>query len=119
MWLAARMLTSRWGKSSRSHANGNCLEARWRKASRSQINGNCLEAMFQPSSYSNSANCLEAAWHKSSRSDVHGCTEAALQGGTVLVRDSKLDSASPVLTFSPADWQEFLEGIKASNLSAV
>ena len=91
------MLTSRWRKSGYSACNGNCLEARWRKSSHSYSDGHCLEA----------------AWHRSSRSHANGnCAEAALSGGTVLVRDSKLGASSPVLSFSPADWKTFLEGVK-------
>jgi hypothetical protein len=63
-------------------------------------------------SFSNS-NCVEARWRKSSHSEAGNCAEAALRGGTVLVRDSK-DKHGPVLAFAPADWQQFLEGVKAS-----
>ncbi len=91
----------------------------WVKSSYSQINGNCLEAAFRKSSHSTQGGCLEAAWHRSSWSAVHNCTEAAIAGDLVLVRDSKLaplpgcqGPSGPVLSFSPADWVAFMEGIK-------
>jgi hypothetical protein len=64
---------------------------------------------WRKSSYSfTEANCVE--WRKSSHSN----------GGSVDVRDSKMapradheGPAGPVLTFSPADWATFVEGIKA------
>ena len=83
--------------SSTTSAGSGPLASSWRKSSRSQINGNCLEAAWQKSSHSNSTNC----------------TEAALRNDTVLVRDSKLGDGSPVLAFSPTDWQSFLQRIKA------
>jgi hypothetical protein len=41
---------SGYRKSSRSHANGNCVEAGedWRKSSRSAYNGNCVETGCAP-----------------------------------------------------------------------
>ena len=73
-----------------------------------------LTLQWRKATYSDArCNCLEAAWRKSSRSHANGnCTEAALGDGTVLVRDSKLGASSPVLSFSPADWKTFLEGVK-------
>jgi hypothetical protein len=105
-----------WRKSSYSACNGNCVEIDmdWYKSSRSAYNGSCLEVAYRKSSRSNGDSyCLEAAYRKSSRSNFHSCcTEAALRSGTVLVRDSKLGDASPVLEFSPAAWADFIGGIK-------
>ncbi len=62
---------------------------------------------------------LTALAQKSSYSQVNGhCTEAALRQGTVLVRDSKLGGASPVLALSPAEWTRFLTAIKEGKPSA-
>ena len=75
------------------------LTPSWRKSSRSVVN----------------AACLEACWAKSSWSSFNGnCTEAALRNGVVLVRDSKLGEASPVLAFSPGAWERFTRQIKAA-----
>jgi hypothetical protein len=56
-------------------------------------------------------------WRKSSRSNGSGgnnCVEVAfLDGGTTLVRDSKAGDNSPILTFTPAEWDAFLGGAKA------
>ena len=51
-------------------------------------------------------------WRKSSRSDHTNCVEVApgLQGD-VVVRDSK-DAGGPVLRFTPAEWDAFLDGVK-------
>lgn len=70
----------------------------WRKSSYSNPSGCCLETAFRKSSYSGGTNC----------------TEAALAADLVLVRDSKLGEASPILAFSPAQWQAFTSGIKGS-----
>lgn len=56
---------------------------------------------------------LGQAFRKPSGSYANGqCAEAALRDGIVLVRDSKLGAASPVLELSPAAWREFMQGIK-------
>ncbi|SCG55451.1 DUF397 domain-containing protein [Micromonospora rifamycinica] len=55
----------------------------------------------------------EAVWRKSSRSSAEGnCVEVAdsLPGG-VGVRDS-MDSAGPVLVFSPQSWRNFLSAVR-------
>jgi hypothetical protein len=65
------------------------------------------------SSYSSgpSGDCIEVAvaWHKSSYSGSSGdnCIEVAECPGTIHVRDSK-DKQGPQLTFSPAEWSNFL-----------
>lgn len=54
-------------------------------------------------------------WFKSSRSGSEGsCVEANMSTpGTVLVRDSKLGpDASPILTFTHAEWTAFVAGVR-------
>lgn len=58
-----------------------------------------------------------AEWRKSSRSSGNGgqCVEVATNlPGVVAVRDSK-DPDGPKLLFSPAEWQAFVNGLKASD----
>jgi predicted secreted Zn-dependent protease len=51
-------------------------------------------------------------WRKSGRSGSNGqCTEVLYTGELVLVRDSK-DRTGPVLTFTPEEWQAFLDGVR-------
>jgi hypothetical protein len=60
---------------------------------------------------------VEPRWHKSSYSGNGGgdCVEVARNlPHVVAVRDSK-DSHGPVLTFRAADWQEFINDIKAGH----
>jgi Domain of unknown function (DUF397) len=83
----------------------------WQKSSYSAMNGNCLEVAWHKSSYGfHEANCLEAAWRKSPFCASGECAEAALRGGTVLVRDSK-DPDGPILQFTPQAWQAFIRGV--------
>ena len=47
-------------------------------------------------------------WEKSSRSTYNGnCVQVAATGDRVLVRDSK-DPGAAVLSFTAAEWREFL-----------
>lgn len=59
-------------------------------------------------------------WIKSSKSNNNGsCVEiqATDQGG-VNVRDSKLGDSSPVLTFTANEWDAFVEGVRAGELTS-
>lgn len=59
--------------------------------------------------------CLDVRWKRSSFCSTGTCVEAALGGDVVQVRDSKLDD-SPILTFSPATWQAFIDAVKGAGL---
>lgn len=84
-------MTVNWRASSHSFSNGNCAEiATWRKSTRSSSNGDCAEVTARP--------------------------QAGNPGPAVLVRDSKLGDASPVLAFTPAAWRGFLTAARAGNL---
>lgn len=56
---------------------------------------------------------LARAWRKASRSNGSGaCVEVAVfTDGTIGVRDSK-DREGPKLTFTPAEWEAFLDGAR-------
>jgi hypothetical protein len=54
----------------------------------------------------------QAVWRKSKRSGFEGCVEVAVVDGThVAVRHSK-DRSGPVLTFSRAEWEAFVGGVR-------
>lgn len=60
-----------------------------------------------------------AQWRKSSYSaGQNNCVEIATADGWVGVRDSKLGEASPILTFTPAEWAAFTAGVRAGELDA-
>jgi hypothetical protein len=104
-----------WKKSSKSAANGNCVEI-WRTSSRCD-GGDCVEVScphWRTSSRSSgNGACVEVNcdhWHKSSRSANNGCcVEVSCHNG-VYVRDSK-DQEGPVLTFGRQSWQEFVRWV--------
>jgi hypothetical protein len=74
------------------------MTIRWRKSSYSFSNGNCAEV---------------GTFRKSSRSAYNGsCAEIGTCGHGVAVRDSKLASSSPMLTFSADAWGAFIAGLK-------
>jgi len=98
--------SARWRKSTYSNGHGACVECApgpgtvWRKATAIIGNGACVEV---------------AGWQKSSHSQAGECVEVATgKPGGVYVRDSKLGDTSPILTFTAADWQSFLNGLKTS-----
>lgn len=106
------MLSHVFTKSSRS-SSGACLEARLYSARLSAV----LSATFTKSSKSlNTANCLEARWKSANDCGNGTCVEGRTHDGMVQIRDSKLGTTSPVLSFSPTAWQEFTDGIKAGDL---
>lgn len=59
-------------------------------------------------------------WIKSSRSSVNGsCVEIEADGqGGVKVRDSKLGDQSPILTFTANEWDAFVDGVRAGELTS-
>jgi hypothetical protein len=54
-------------------------------------------------------------WHKASFSGGAngGCVEVATVPGYIGVRDTKLGGRSPVLAFTPTEWEAFLAGARA------
>jgi len=55
-----------------------------------------------------------ARWIKSSRSEPsNACVQLAVVDDVIGVRDSKLDTTNPVLTFTRAEFTAWLEGAKA------
>ena len=53
-------------------------------------------------------------WHKASYSggDNGGCVEVATIPGWIGVRDTKLGPDSPVLAFTPTEWEAFTKGVR-------
>jgi predicted secreted Zn-dependent protease len=56
---------------------------------------------------------MSLAWRKSSASGSGNCVEVAVDGQTVLLRDSKENETGPVLEFTEAEWKAFLSGVEA------
>ncbi|GAB3248510.1 DUF397 domain-containing protein [Kineosporia babensis] len=54
----------------------------------------------------------EKIWHKSTFSAEENCVEVLVEPERVLVRHTR-DRLGPVLSFSTAEWQAFLQGVKA------
>lgn len=52
-------------------------------------------------------------WRKATKSEGgENCVEVAFAAdGTVGVRDSKLGDASPILAFTPSEWDAFSDGM--------
>ena len=75
------------------------LNHEWQKATASNPYGNCLQARWTKSSFSYPASCVETRQR---------------DNGQVEVRDSKLGECSPILTFTPDEWQAFIAGAKSS-----
>ena len=99
-----------WRKSSHSGADG-CVEVlgtTWRKSSKSSESANCVEVRRVD------AMILDQEWRKATKSNNNGaCAQIRADGqGGVQVRDSKLGEASPVLSFTAAEWSAFLDGAK-------
>lgn len=59
-------------------------------------------------------NCVEVGvWRKSGYSTSNGsCVEIAGEDTGVAVRDTKLGEDSPVLHYTPAEWDAFIKGVK-------
>jgi hypothetical protein len=52
------------------------------------------------------------AWRKAQLSTTNGsCVEVAAAGGKIALRDSK-DPSGPILVYTPAEWDAFLDGAK-------
>jgi hypothetical protein len=51
-------------------------------------------------------------WKRSTFCEAGSCIEVEDRSDAVMVRDSKLGSDSPVLSFEPAAWTEFVDGLK-------
>jgi hypothetical protein len=56
-------------------------------------------------------------WKKSTRSNGNGgsnCVEIMITDNQILVRDTKDNGQGAELSFTPAEWQAFIEGVKDS-----
>ncbi len=59
----------------------------------------------------------QPAWRKSSHSGGSNCVEVAIDGPTVLVRDSK-DPDGAVLRFAGDQWRAFVTSVKDGEFEA-
>lgn len=57
------------------------------------------------------------AWRKSSASGGGNCVEVAVDGDTVLLRDTKDQQVGAVLAFTEEEWQAFLAGVGADEFT--
>jgi Domain of unknown function (DUF397) len=77
---------------------------------------------WRKSSYSNpSGNCVQVGvWRKSSLSTGVGDSVeiSGAEDGDFLMRDSKLGDQSPVLKFTPDEWDAFLQGVKGGEFDS-
>ena len=71
--------------------------------------------VWRKSSYS-TANGQRAEFRRASQCNGGTCAEVAVRPYGVLVRDSQLGEASPLLAFGPGAWREFCGRIKAGEL---
>ena len=77
------------------------LGTQWQKSSRSSANGQCVQVKQ-----------VTPSWRKSSRSSGgRQCVEVADGADFVAVRDSK-NPNGPVLTFTLPEWEAFIAGVK-------
>ena len=53
-------------------------------------------------------------WRKSALCSTSGCVEVAEERGQYLLRDSK-DPEGPVLTFTRAEWDAFVAGVRSGD----
>lgn len=69
---------------------------------------------FKSTKSGNDGQCVEVQWKKSTRSGPYtdNCVEVRTNGDQILVRDSKLGDGSPVLSFTPDEWDAFVAGVK-------
>lgn len=55
-------------------------------------------------------------FRKASACEAHSCLEVATTTDRVVVRDTKLPSTAPNLTFTAQAWGSFLSGVRAGDL---
>lgn len=83
------LLLNQWTKATKSGGNNtgpNCVE--------------CLQFSTGPIAIATAADTA-----------LHGGLPRSTEDGDVLVRDSKLGDASPILRFTPAEWAEFVTAV--------
>jgi hypothetical protein len=56
-------------------------------------------------------------WRKSSFSGSGNCVEVAVEGHSILLRDTKDQGAGAVLTFTEEEWKAFLLGTDAGEFA--